>query len=73
MATSGLKVEEVAAADGALLEAELRSVLDAVPAGVLLLSGTGQIRFTNARFAQLFGLDFRTVSGVEEYERWLLF
>lgn len=68
MATSGLKVEEVAAADGALLEAELRSVLDAVPAGVLLLSGTGQIRFTNARFAQLFGLDFRTVSGIEEYE-----
>ncbi len=68
MATSGLKVEEVAAADGALLEAELRTVLDAVPAGVLLLSGTGQIRFTNARFAQLFGLEFRTVSGMEEYD-----
>ena len=50
------------------LEAELRSVLDAAPAGVLLIGASGRIRFTNARFAQLFGLDLEGVSKIEDYE-----
>jgi len=41
------------------LEAELRVVLDAVPAGVLLLDLAGRIRFLNPAFAQLFGLDWQ--------------
>ena len=39
------------------LEAELRGVLDAVHSGVLLLAVDGQIRFANAHFGTLFGLD----------------
>lgn len=68
MATREMNVSRIAGADDALLEAELRSVLDAVPVGVLLLGASGQIRFTNARFTQLFGLDFGTISAVEEYD-----
>ncbi|MFZ0038129.1 MAG: ATP-binding protein [Candidatus Acidiferrales bacterium] len=41
------------------LEAELRVVLDAVPAGVLLLDTAGRVQFLNPAFAQLFGVDFR--------------
>ncbi len=41
------------------LEAELRVVLDAVPAGVLLLDTDGRVQFLNPAFAQLFGIDFR--------------
>jgi len=37
------------------LEAELRVVLDAVPAGVLLLDTDGRVQFLNPAFAQLFG------------------
>ena len=39
------------------LEAELRGLLDAVHSGVLLLAVDGQIRFANAHFGTLFGLD----------------
>ncbi|HEV2314337.1 MAG TPA: ATP-binding protein [Candidatus Acidoferrales bacterium] len=39
------------------MEAELRSVLDAVHSGVLLLAVDGQIRFANAHFGTLFDLD----------------
>ncbi len=38
------------------LDAELRSVLDSVQVGVVLVDPSGQIRFSNARFGQLFGL-----------------
>jgi len=54
------------------LDAELRSVLDAVPAGVLLLDGSGRIRFTNERFARLFGLDIRRLSHVKTIDDLLL-
>jgi signal transduction histidine kinase/ActR/RegA family two-component response regulator len=43
------------------LEAELRSLLDSVHAGVLLIDPSGAIRFSNARFGQLFGLSTRDV------------
>ena len=65
---TGLRSELMTVAEDGLLQAELRSVLDAIPAGVLLLSPAGRIRFTNAKFAQLFGLDFRTLSEIEDYQ-----
>jgi signal transduction histidine kinase/CheY-like chemotaxis protein len=68
MAMTGLRSEAVTVAEDGLLQAELRSVLDAIPSGVLLLSPAGRIRFTNAKFAQLFGLDFRTLSEIEDYQ-----
>ena len=39
------------------LEAELSSLLDALEAGVILFDPQGRIRFANARFGQLFGLN----------------
>lgn len=44
-----------------LLEAELRSVLDSLQVGVILLDPFGRIRFSNARFGQLFGLSARDI------------
>jgi len=41
------------------LEAELSSLLDALEAGVILFDPLGRIRFANARFGQLFGLNFQ--------------
>ena len=41
------------------LEAELSSLLDALEAGVILFDRSGGVRFTNARFGQLFGLNPR--------------
>lgn len=43
------------------LEAELRSVLDSLQVGVILLDPSGHIRFSNARFEQLFGLSARAI------------
>jgi PAS domain S-box-containing protein len=54
------------------LEAELRSLLDSVHTGVLLIDPSGNVRFSNARFGQLFGLSSReledaaTVDALEE-------
>ena len=39
------------------VDAELRSVLDSVPTGILLLDVTGRVRFSSVRFKQLFGID----------------
>ena len=41
------------------LEAELSSLLDALEAGVILFDPYGRIRFANARFGQLFGLNLK--------------
>jgi two-component system NtrC family sensor kinase len=41
------------------LEAELSSLLDALEAGVILFDPMGRIRFVNARFGQLFGLNLQ--------------
>ncbi len=68
MATTAVKDEPMHGTDEAVLEAELRTVLDAVPAGVLLISPSGRIRFTNEKFAQLFGLDFGSISAIKEYK-----
>jgi PAS domain S-box-containing protein len=47
------------------VEAELRSVLDAVRVGVMVFDRTGQIRFGNARFAQLFGIETRSLAAMK--------
>lgn len=41
------------------VDAELRSVLDSVPTGILLLDASGRVRFSSVRFSQLFGIDTR--------------
>ncbi|MGH9713952.1 MAG: ATP-binding protein [Candidatus Acidiferrales bacterium] len=48
--------------------AELRSVLDSVEAGILLLDPLGRVRFSNDRFAQLFGLQSRALAKLEGYQ-----
>ncbi|HEV3255037.1 MAG TPA: ATP-binding protein [Candidatus Acidoferrales bacterium] len=50
------------------VEAELRSVLDSVDGGILLLDLTGRIRFANARFAQFFGLSSPRLSQIAAFE-----
>ena len=49
-------------------QAELRGVLEAVHAGVLLIGANGRIRLTNARFGLLFGLDAHAMSAFETYD-----
>lgn len=48
--------------------AELKSVLDSVEAGVLLLDPVGRVRFSNDRFAQLFGIQSRALANLEGYQ-----
>jgi signal transduction histidine kinase/CheY-like chemotaxis protein len=50
------------------LDAELRSVLDSVQVGVVLVDPAGQIRFSNARFGQLFGLVARQLGEFANFE-----
>ena len=50
------------------LEAELRTVLDAVHSGVLLVAIDGQIRFANAHFGMLFGLEPGVLAGLARIE-----
>jgi signal transduction histidine kinase/CheY-like chemotaxis protein len=50
------------------LDAELRSVLDSVQVGVVLVDPAGQIRFSNARFGQLFGLVARQLREFANFE-----
>ena len=50
------------------LEAELRSVLDAVRSGALLIAADGRIRFANAHFGMLFGLDSSVLAGLANIE-----
>lgn len=46
------------------VDAELRSVLDSVPTGILLLDVLGRVRFSSVRFGQLFGIDARGLENV---------
>ncbi|HXX46035.1 MAG TPA: ATP-binding protein [Candidatus Acidoferrales bacterium] len=50
------------------LEAELRSVLDSLQVGVILLDPSGHIRGSNARFEQLFGLSRRSIREAAGFE-----
>ena len=51
------------------VEAELRGVLDSVQVGVILLDPSGRIRFSNARFGQLFGLGVRQLRESSNFEQ----
>jgi len=61
-------VVQRAEAKSRYLEAELRSLLDSIHAGVLLLDPSGNIRFSNARFGQLFGLSTREIEDTAAIE-----
>jgi signal transduction histidine kinase/ActR/RegA family two-component response regulator len=50
------------------LQAELLSVLDGVRCGVLLVDAGGNIRFANAHFGMLFGLDVRALEGLKDFQ-----
>jgi signal transduction histidine kinase/CheY-like chemotaxis protein len=50
------------------LEAELQSVLDSVHVGIVLLDPSGRIRFSNARFGQLFGLGVRDLREASDFD-----
>lgn len=43
------------------VQAELASVLDSIPEGLILCDASGRVRFSNVRFGQLFGLDARAL------------
>jgi len=49
------------------LEAELSSLLDALEAGVVLFDLSGTVRFANARFGQLFGLNLKRPEKVKSF------
>ena len=49
------------------VEAELGSVLDSIPEGLILCDAAGRVRFSNVRFGQLFGLDARTLETIENF------
>lgn len=48
-----------------LVDAELRSVLDCVPIGIILFDPSGRVRFSSARFGEIFGLDVRDLASIE--------
>jgi signal transduction histidine kinase/CheY-like chemotaxis protein len=50
------------------VDAELRSVLDSVPTGILLLDPAGRVRFSSVRFGELFGMEARTLEQFESFE-----
>jgi nitrogen-specific signal transduction histidine kinase len=48
--------------------AELKSVLDSVETGIILLNLSGRVRFSNDRFAQLFGLPPLKLTNLDGYQ-----
>ncbi|MGA9882756.1 MAG: ATP-binding protein [Candidatus Acidiferrales bacterium] len=50
------------------VESELRGILESVQAAIVLYGSAGQIRFANARFAELFGLDLRQLRKIQTCE-----
>ncbi|HTS12205.1 MAG TPA: ATP-binding protein [Candidatus Limnocylindrales bacterium] len=50
------------------VEAELRSVLDSVATGILLLDAAGRVRFSSARLGQLFGIDARSLGQLGTFD-----
>jgi len=58
----------IAGAESRRLQAELLSVLDSVPAGIILFDSSGRVRFSNSHFAQLFGLPARSLENLARFE-----
>jgi signal transduction histidine kinase/ActR/RegA family two-component response regulator len=50
------------------VESELRGILDSVQSAIVLYSAAGHIRYSNARFAELLGLDLRELRKMETYD-----
>jgi len=50
------------------LEAELRTVLDSVQSGALILDSSGRFRFSNSQFGQLLGIDRAKLEQIENFE-----
>jgi len=50
------------------VDAELRSVLDSVATGILLLDPAGHVRFSSVRFGQLFGIDARSLERLTTFD-----
>ncbi|HKN59992.1 MAG TPA: ATP-binding protein [Candidatus Acidoferrales bacterium] len=50
------------------VDAELRSVLDSVSTGILLLDPAGRVRFSSVRFGQLFGMNARSLEQLKSFE-----
>jgi signal transduction histidine kinase/FixJ family two-component response regulator len=48
--------------------AELLSVIDSVPAGIILFDPVGRLRFSNARFGQYLSLGFQDLQNIERFE-----
>lgn len=49
------------------LECELRSILESVQAAIVVYSASGEIRFCNARFGELLGLDLREMRKLRDF------
>jgi signal transduction histidine kinase/CheY-like chemotaxis protein len=65
----------VTASTGARLQAEFRDLLDSLDCGVLVFAAdednpgsTGRLRFFNARFAQMVGMETRSLEEQKDYE-----
>jgi signal transduction histidine kinase/DNA-binding NarL/FixJ family response regulator len=50
------------------VEAELRGVLESVLAAIVIVNPAGQIRFLNARFGELLGLDLREMERIRNHD-----
>lgn len=50
------------------VESELRGILDSVQSAIVLYSAAGSIRCSNARFAELLGLDLRELRKIQSFE-----
>ncbi len=61
-------VEETAAAPSRRLEAELRCVLDAVQAGVVIFDLGGRVRFSSRRLGELFGWDAAELINIKTFD-----
>jgi signal transduction histidine kinase/CheY-like chemotaxis protein len=50
------------------VESEIRGILESIPSAIVLFGGDGRIRYFNARFCELLGLDSRDLQKIEGFE-----
>jgi nitrogen-specific signal transduction histidine kinase len=50
------------------VESELRGILESVQAAIVLYSASGRIRYFNARFGELLGLDLREMRKIQSFD-----
>lgn len=61
-------VPEDGSRPGGSAEHELETLLDSIESGVLIFDAAGQVRMTNNRFSQFFGMDLRQMSAIDTRE-----